>query len=91
VIAAFLEKVFTGFPWTRHYITNVEIDLDGDTASVRASYNPMQLPGFAEPSFCGGPYEHAMVGKANAWKSRRLVEHDRWLLNPPGAPPSSVA
>jgi hypothetical protein len=32
-----------------HYITNIESEIDGDTAKVRAMfYNPMQLPGMTE-------------------------------------------
>ena len=52
-------------PWKQHYITNVEIDIDGDTAHVRAAfYNPMQLPGLPEPSACGGYYHHDFVRTA---------------------------
>ena len=49
--ADWLAQSMPFLPWKQHYITNVEIDLDGDTAHVRAAfYNPMQLPGLAEPS-----------------------------------------
>jgi hypothetical protein len=34
-----------------HYITNIESDVECDTAHVRAMfYNPMQLPGHSELS-----------------------------------------
>ena len=45
--------------WTgsRHYITNIESVVDGDTATVRTMfYNPMQLPGLAELSHPAMPY-----------------------------------
>jgi hypothetical protein len=34
---------------------HIESQIDGDTAQVRAMfYNPMQLPGMADLSYCGG-------------------------------------
>ena len=84
-IVAFLAEAFTAIPWSQHYITNVEIDLEGDAATVRAMfYNPMQLPGVDGPSSCGGYYLHDFVRTAEGWKSKRLVEQNRWFLNPPG-------
>ena len=85
-VVAFLAAAFATIPWSQHYITNIEIDLDGDTADVRAMfYNPMQLPGMDAPSSCGGFYHHHLVRTADGWKSRRLVEENRWFLNPPTA------
>src|SRR5205823_3766852 len=82
-VAAWLAQAFATIPWSQHYVTNVEIELDGDTAKVRAMfYNPMQLPGMDEPSFCGGFYHHDLVRTAAGWKSTRLVEENRWFLNP---------
>jgi 3-phenylpropionate/cinnamic acid dioxygenase small subunit len=82
-VVAWLAKVFATMPWSQHYVTNIEIELDGDTADVRAMfYNPMQLPGMDEPSFCGGFYRHHLVRTPNGWKSRHLVEGNRWFLNP---------
>lgn len=74
--------------WSMHYITNIEADIqtgpDGDTATVRAMfYNPMQLPGVAEPSFCGGYYHHELTRTADGWRSRRLREENVWFTNPP--------
>ena len=54
-VAYWLSQGFAAIPMSMHYITNIETDIDGDTASVRAMfYNPMQLPGMAELSYCGG-------------------------------------
>ncbi len=84
-VVAWLAEGFAAIPWSQHYITNIEIELDGDAAQVRAMfYNPMQLPGMDEPSFCGGFYHHDLVRTAEGWKSRRLVEQNRWFLNPIG-------
>jgi ketosteroid isomerase-like protein len=79
---------FGVIPWTMHYITNVETEFnqDGDTATVRAMfYNPMQLPGMAEMSSCGGYYHHEMVRTKDGWRSRSLREDNVWFVNAPGA------
>jgi uncharacterized protein (TIGR02246 family) len=82
-VAAFLEAAIPTLPWTQHVVTNVEVDLDGDEAHVRATFlNPMQLPGVEGPSCCGGVYRHDLVRTADGWRSRRLVEENRWFLNP---------
>jgi len=84
-VVAALEQGFAAIPWSQHYITNVEVELAGDEAHVRAMfYNPMQLPGMDDPSQCGGYYHHDLVRTPDGWKSRRLVEENRWFLNPPG-------
>ena len=71
-------------PMTQHFITNVEADIDGDTATVRAMfYNPMLLPGATEASACGGYYHHVMVRTASGWRSRALREENLWFDNPP--------
>lgn len=77
---------FGVIPWSMHYITNIEIlDGDGDTATVRAMfYNPMQLPGMAEMSACGGYYHHELVRTPDGWRSRSLREANVWFTNPPG-------
>jgi hypothetical protein len=65
-----------------HYITNIEIDFS--TAHVRAMfYNPLQVPGFDQLSYCGGYYHHAMVRTVDGWRSRELREETVWFTNPP--------
>lgn len=78
---------FGVIPWSMHYITNVDAQIDGDTATVRAMfYNPMQLPGMTEMSACGGYYHHELVRTPDGWRSRRLREENVWFSNPPQAP-----
>jgi 3-phenylpropionate/cinnamic acid dioxygenase small subunit len=76
-----------GVSMSMHYITNIEIlDSAGDTATVRAMfYNPMQLAGMADLSYCGGYYHHELVRTADGWKSRQLHEENVWFTNPPDA------
>lgn len=84
-VAAWLEQGFGAIPMSMHYITNVEIlGLDGDLATVRAMfYNPMQLPGMADLSSCGGYYHHELTRTPDGWRSRSLREENVWFVNPP--------
>ncbi len=79
---------FGVIPWTMHYVTNIEADIDdetGDTARVRAMfYNPMQLPGMTELCYCGGYYHHEVVRTGDGWRSRSLREENVWFINKPG-------
>jgi len=78
-IADWLEKTFTMFPMSQHAITNIECDIDGDIARVRALFhNPMQFPGVEGPSFCGGFYHHRMSRTADGWRSVELIEESTW-------------
>ncbi|MBX6387405.1 MAG: nuclear transport factor 2 family protein [Frankia sp.] len=83
-MATMLAQTIGQAPMRMHYITNIEVDLAGDRAKVRAMfYNPMQLPGMADRSFCGGFYHHDFVRTPEGWKSERLVEEMVWFVNPP--------
>lgn len=83
-VCSWLERSLTLMPMTQHFVTNIEADIDGDTATVRAMfYNPMLLPGATETSACGGYYHHVMVRTENGWRSTQLREENLWFTNPP--------
>jgi ketosteroid isomerase-like protein len=85
-VADWLAQGFATIPMSMHYISNIESRVDGDTAQVRAMfYNPMQLPGMTELSYCGGYYHHELVRTADGWRSRSLREENVWFVNAPGA------
>jgi ketosteroid isomerase-like protein len=87
-VAEWLSQGFAAIPMSMHYITNIEADVDGDTARVRAMfYNPMQLPGMADLSYCGGYYHHELVRTDDGWRSRSLREDNLWFINSPSAGP----
>ena len=46
-------------------------------------YNPMQLPGMTEQSYCGGYYHHELVRTPDGWRSRSLREENAWFVNSP--------
>ncbi|MFZ0831975.1 MAG: nuclear transport factor 2 family protein [Mycobacterium sp.] len=83
-VADWLSQAFTAIAMSMHYITNVEAEIDGDTATVRAMfYNPFQLAGASALSFCGGYYHHELVRTPDGWRSRSLREDNAWFDNPP--------
>lgn len=83
-VSDWLERGLAHMPMTQHYITNIETDIDGDTATVRAMfYNPMLLPGATTISACGGYYHHVMVRTPDGWRSTGLREENLWFDNPP--------
>ena len=83
-VCAFLENALSTMPMTQHFISNIEIELDGDRARVVAMfYNPMQLPGMTTQSACGGYYHHELVRTTDGWRSRSLREETVWFSNPP--------
>lgn len=83
-VADWLAAGFAAIEMSMHYITNIESDIDGDSARVRAMfYNPMQLPGVAELSYCGGYYHHELVRGPDGWRSRSLREDNVWFVNGP--------
>jgi 3-phenylpropionate/cinnamic acid dioxygenase small subunit len=82
-VVAWLAQALTPVPMTQHFVTNIEIDLQGDRASVRAMfYNPMQLPGIDGLAYSGGNYHHQVVRTPEGWRSERLVEETKWSVNP---------
>jgi hypothetical protein len=83
-VADWLAENFAFIPMSQHYITNIESQVDGDTAQVRAMfYNPMQLPGVDGLSFCGGCYHHQLVRTDTGWRSRQMTEEQIWFDNNP--------
>lgn len=85
-VADWLAQGFAAIGMSMHYITNIESHIDGDTAQVHAMfYNPMQLPGMTELSYCGGYYHHELVRTADGWRSRSLQEDNVWFINSPGS------
>jgi SnoaL-like domain len=69
-----------------HYITNIQPDIDGDTARVCAMfYNPTRFQGVAELSTFGGYYYHDLVRTPDGWRSKALREEMVWTTNSPRA------
>ena len=82
-LAVWLEQGLKVVPMTQHLISNIEVDLNGDKAKVRAMfYNPMQLPGMADMSFCGGYYHHEFVRTDDGLEERAARRGERLVRQP---------
>jgi len=84
-VVEWLIKILGTIDWSgMHYITNVEADVTGDSAQVRAAvFNPMQFPGMKGLTYFGGYYHHNMVRTPDGWRSRNLREEILWSVNAP--------
>ena len=84
-VIEFFSGDFSAFvSMSMHYITNIEAEIDGDTARVRAMfYNPTQIQGLTELSTFGGYYYHELVRTPDGWRSRHLREEMVWTSNSP--------
>jgi SnoaL-like protein len=82
-VADWLAQGFAAILMSMHYITNIETEIVDDTARVRAMfYNPMQMAGMADLSYCGGYYHHELVRTSVGWRSRSLREDSVWFTGP---------
>ena len=79
-VATWMAETMSMFSATQHIITNEQVSIDGDTASVQAVlFNPMVFDGSETLSFtCGGGYDHDLVRTEDGWKSRRVTMTMTW-------------
>ncbi len=79
-IAAWLEESLALFDMTQHLISNEQVTIEGDRATVKAMfYNPMRFADGGEFFATGGWYHHDLVRTVEGWKSARLVEESAWF------------
>jgi len=65
----------------QHYVSNVEVTLDGDTAKVWAflhAWHEVDLGAGYQLVPAGGRYEVDAVRSASGWRIRRLIVHHTW-------------
>jgi hypothetical protein len=75
-VKAWLAEVLPNFPSYAHMLGNVDVRIDGDTASSRTiCFNPIVLPGEQKQvMFCGLWYEDELVRTPDGWRMTRRVE-----------------
>lgn len=78
-VIAWMTTTMAMFSMTQHMVSNEEVEIDGDTATVRAMFNnPMQFANDGPRFFCGGWYNHELVRTADGWRSKSLYEEFAW-------------
>lgn len=86
-IKAWLARVLDDFSDRQHLIAQRDVSIDGDRATVRASFfNPMVLSApNGPPRYVpgGGCYHHTLVRTAEGWRSAELIEEEIWRVGLP--------
>jgi hypothetical protein len=82
-VRGWLEKVMSAFPVTQHLMANIDVRLDGDTATVRTMVtNPQGAATKEGPLhffYVGARYEDEFVRTAAGWKIKHRVETTMWF------------
>jgi hypothetical protein len=75
-VKAWLAQVLPNFPAYAHMLGNLDVRIDGDSASSRTiCFNPMVLGGEQKQVlFCGLWYEDEFVRTPDGWRMSRRVE-----------------
>ena len=76
-----LERSLAAVPMTQHIITNVLVELDGDTAEVQALlFNPLGQG--QNPMLLGGSYRDRAERTADGWRITELIADLTWTDRP---------
>lgn len=82
-VKTWLARVLPQFPAYQHYITNVEVVFDGDSATSRAAFfNPMlhdRADGTRASFQCGGEYRDKWVRTSDGWRIKDRFEQTVWV------------
>ena len=82
-VVEFLSTSLEMFEMTQHLVSNIDLEVNGESATVTAMFNnPMRLPG-GDTWFTGGWYHHDLVRTHDGWRSRRLREESAWFDRAP--------
>ena len=82
-VVEFLSTSLELFEMTQHLVANIDLEVNGESATVTAMFNnPMRLPG-GDTWFTGGWYHHDLVRTPDGWRSRRLREESAWFDRAP--------
>ncbi|MGY4710042.1 nuclear transport factor 2 family protein [Mycolicibacterium sp. CBM1] len=74
-VKAWLADVLPNFPAYFHMLGNIDIRLNGDSATSRAIlFNPMSLGDNGQVMFCGLWYDDEFIRTPEGWRMTRRVE-----------------
>lgn len=72
-----------GFDRYQHMLGQIDVQLDGDTATAKAyMYNPMVIArpdGSEQIIECGGYYHHTLVRTSDGWRSAAIRDELVWF------------
>ena len=84
---SFLKMAMPNFPSYQHMVSNMVIDIDGDTARCRCIlFNPMVIDkgaGDTHVFFCGLWYRDVLVRTPDGWRIKERVEEKSYFHNLP--------
>ena len=82
-IRSWLEKMISAFPVTQHLMSNIDVQLAGDTATCRTMVtNPQGAATREGPLhffYVGGRYDDDFVRTPEGWRIARRVETTLWF------------
>lgn len=82
-IKQWLARTLAAFPMTQHLLANVDVVVDGDTATARSAFsNPMGAATRAGPLHVfqiGGRYDDRLVRTADGWRIAERLETQLWM------------
>lgn len=82
---AFLDLVLSTLPsmrYVQHYVTNVEVDVDGDEAEARAfvlAIHDVELDGEPAQVPAGAAYHAGARRTETGWRFHRLIVEETWM------------
>lgn len=81
-VIPWIEQGLAGFARTLHQLGQIQVVVDGDTATAKAyMYNPMVIlkrDGSEQLIECGGYYHHTLVRTENGWRSSGIRDELVW-------------
>ena len=77
-VLAWVAETMPTFPNSQHLVSNVETDVEGDEATVRAGYFAQIRTIAGGQFFCGGWYHHRLNRTDDGWRSRHMVDVIAW-------------
>jgi 3-phenylpropionate/cinnamic acid dioxygenase small subunit len=77
-VLEWVQSTMPSFPESQHLLSNVDIVLDGDAATVQAAYFCQMRTVVGSQFFCGGRYHHRLTRTADGWRSHHRVDAIAW-------------
>ena len=77
-VLAWVQSTMPTFPESQHLISNVDIAIDGDTATAEAAYFCQMKTIVGSQFFCGGRYHHRLDRTSDGWRTNHMTDAIAW-------------